>query len=464
MTEAEHFAQSEDFDYLHRIGDSYSQIRRYAPAFLEALHMKAVQAARDTLTAVETLKALNADNTRKVPTDAPTSFVRKRWESLVFTDAGVDRRFYELCTLSELKNALRSGDIWVQGSLQFKDFDEYLVPSGKLATLKQTGELPLAVATDCDAFLRERLLSLEQQFTAVNGMAKADTLPDTIITESGLKITPLTNSVPDEADALMRQAYGLLPRIKITELLLEVNEWTGFARLFTHIKGGESASDKTLLLTAILSDAINFGLANVAESCPGTTYAKLSWLQAWHIRDETYSAALAELVNAQFRQSFAGNWGNGTTSSSDGQRFKAGGQAEARGNINPKYGSEPGVLFYTRVSDQYAPFHAKVINVGVRDATCVLDGLLYHESDLRIEEHYTDTAGLTDHVFALMHLLGFRFAPAFATWPTSGCSSPESSVITRRSRPSSGARSTPSPSGLIGMKSSVWPPRSDRAR
>ena len=41
----------------------------------------------------------------------------------------------------------------------------------------------------------------------------------------------------------------------------------------------------------------------------------------------------------------------------------------------------------------------------------ILDGLLYHESDLRIAEHYTDTAGFTDHVFALCHLLGFRFAP-----------------------------------------------------
>ena len=30
---------------------------------------------------------------------------------------------------------------------------------------------------------------------------------------------------------------------------------------------------------------------------------------------------------------------------------------------------------------------------------------------VRIEEHYTDTAGFTDHVFGLMHLLGFRFAP-----------------------------------------------------
>ncbi|MBV9085107.1 MAG: Tn3 family transposase, partial [Acidobacteriaceae bacterium] len=38
-------------------------------------------------------------------------------------------------------------------------------------------------------------------------------------------------------------------------------------------------------------------------------------------------------------------------------------------------------------------------------------GLLDHGSDLAIQEHYTDTAGFTDHVFALCQLLGFRFAP-----------------------------------------------------
>ncbi|MCQ3991507.1 Tn3 family transposase, partial [Klebsiella pneumoniae] len=46
-----------------------------------------------------------------------------------------------------------------------------------------------------------------------------------------------------------------------------------------------------------------------------------------------------------------------------------------------------------------------------RDSTHVLDGLLYHETDLEITEHYTDSAGFTEHVFALMHLLGFAFAP-----------------------------------------------------
>ena len=327
------------------------------------------------------------------------------------TDTGIDRRYYELCALSEMKNALRSGDIWVQGSRQFKDFEDYLVPPAKFASLKQASELPLAVATDCDQYLHERLTLLETQLATVNRMAAANDLPDAIITESGLKITPLDAAMPDTAQALIDQTAMILPHVKITELLMEVDDWTGFTRHFTHLKSGDLAKDKNLLLTTILADAINLGLTKMAESCPGTTYAKLAWLQAWHTRDETYSTALAEVVNAQFRHPFAGHWGDGTTSSSDGQNFRTASKAESTGHINPKYGSSPGRTFYTHISDQYAPFHTKVVNVGVRDSTYVLDGLLYHESDLRIEEHYTDTAGFTDHLFALMHLLGFRFAP-----------------------------------------------------
>ena len=410
--EAQKLAQPAQFDFLHRIGESYSTLRRYAPQFLEVLTLRAAPAAKGVLGAIDVLRGMNADNARKVPADAPTAFVKPRWARLVLTDEGIDRRYYELCALSELKNALRSGDVCVQGSRQFKDFEDYLVPAGKFAAMKLASQLPLAVDTDCEQYLQSRLSLLEQQLATVNRLATANELPDAIITTgSGLKVTPLDAAVPETAQALIEQAAALLPHVKITELLMEVDEWTGFTRHFTHLKTGGSAPDKALLLTTILADGINLGLAKMAESCPGTTYARLSWLQAWHIRDETYSSALAELVNAQLGQPFAGNWGDGTTSSSDGQRFKAGGRAESTGHINPKYGSDPGRMFYTHISDQYAPFSAKVVNVGVRDSTYVLDGLLYHESDLAVEEHYTDTAGFTDHVFGLMHLLGFRFAP-----------------------------------------------------
>jgi TnpA family transposase len=409
--EAQTLARPGDFDFLHHIGESYATVRRYAPEFLAVLTFRAAPAATDLLKAIEVLRAMNKDNSRKVPADTPTGFIKPRWTKFVATEEGIDRRYYELCVLSELKNALRSGDVWVQGSRQFKDFEEYLVPAGMFTELKASGALPLAAATDCDQYLHDRLSLLEQQLAAVDRLAVSNDLPDAIITASGLKITPLDAAVPDEAQTLIELTAAQLPRVKITDMLMEVDEWTGFTRHFTHLKTGDTAKDKKLLLTAILADGINLGLTKMAESCPGTTYARLSWLQAWHIRDETYSTALAELVNTQSRQPLAGNWGDGTTSSSDGQRFKAGGRAQSTGHVNPKYGTEPGRMFYTHISDQYSPFSAKVVNVGVRDSTYVLDGLLYHESDLRIEEHYTDTNGFTDHVFGLMHLLGFRFAP-----------------------------------------------------
>ena len=53
-------------------------------------------------------------------------------------------------------------------------------------------------------------------------MAAANDLPDAIITESGLKITPLDAAVPDTAQVLIDQAATLLPHVKITELLMNV--------------------------------------------------------------------------------------------------------------------------------------------------------------------------------------------------------------------------------------------------
>jgi hypothetical protein len=61
--------------------------------------------------------------------------------------------------------------------------------------------MPLAVATDCDQYLHDRLTLLETQLATVNRMALANELPDAIITESGLKITPLDAAVPDTAQA-----------------------------------------------------------------------------------------------------------------------------------------------------------------------------------------------------------------------------------------------------------------------
>ena len=71
---------------------------------------------------------------------------------------------------------------------------------------------------------------------------------------------------------------------------------------------------------------------------------------------------------------------------------------------------------YSHVSDQGSQFWVGVVNCQLREATFVLDGLLYQDSP-PVREHYTDTHGYTDLLFGLFELLGFRFAPRLRDLP-----------------------------------------------
>ncbi|HDO8494809.1 TPA: Tn3-like element ISPa40 family transposase, partial [Salmonella enterica subsp. enterica serovar Concord] len=95
VTEAELLARPEAFDHLHLVSENFATLRRYTPAFLEVLQLRAATAAQAVLDAVQTLREMNADNLRKVPSDAPTAFIKPRWKPLVITPEGIDRRFYE---------------------------------------------------------------------------------------------------------------------------------------------------------------------------------------------------------------------------------------------------------------------------------------------------------------------------------------------------------------------------------
>ena len=167
VDEAEKLAQSDDFDFLALLGNSYPQLRRYAPQLLETFEFRATPASEDLLKAIKLLRELNASELRKIPTDAPCGFVRRRWEPHVMQGSEFDRRFYELCVLFELRNALRSGDLWVIGSRQFRDFEEYLL-SPATFTVMRTAGLPLAIKSDCESYLKERTEELQQMLTTVD--------------------------------------------------------------------------------------------------------------------------------------------------------------------------------------------------------------------------------------------------------------------------------------------------------
>lgn len=264
VEEAKRLARPIDYDYLDLLEKKFYTLRKYTPTLLKTLEFRSTKSAEPLMKAIDVIRDINETGKRKVPKDAPLNFVTNRWQKHVYDDDGtINRHYYEMAVITELRNYVRSGDVSIVGSRQHKDFDEYLVSKDEWSRI-QPDATKLVISMTASDYLAERTASLIQRLEWVSNNIKD--LEGINVEQGKLHISRLEKDTPE--------------------------------------------------------DARNFSSS-----------------------------------------------------------------------------------FYE------SSFYSKVINTNARDAVHVIDGLLHHETDLTIEEHYTDTAGYTDQVFGLTQLLGFRFAP-----------------------------------------------------
>ncbi|MBV8617107.1 MAG: Tn3 family transposase, partial [Acetobacteraceae bacterium] len=190
-----------------------------------------------------------------------------------------------------------------------------------------------AAPRTAEEYLAERRALLERRLAEVSAKAAANQLEDVRITGNELKISPLKAVTPAEAEALANQLYAMMPNLRITSVLAEVDRWTGFSSAFTHLHSGAPVEDRRVVLTAVLADATNLGLTRMADACAVASYRQLAWTAGWHVREDTYRQALATIVNAQQRHPLAAAFGAADVSSSDGQHFPTAGRGEAVGAL-----------------------------------------------------------------------------------------------------------------------------------
>ena len=396
-------------DALAHVIHGYHRFRRYAPRMLRALDIHAAAVVSPLIQAAKII----ADDQKEAPRQ--TSFLRRnsKWHRHLNSQEPDDSRLWEVAVLFQIREAFRSGDMWLRHSRRYADLKQALVPI-EAARASPRLTMPL----EPEIWLADRKARLQGSLEKLAKAARAGVIPGGSIEDGVLKMDRLTRAVPEDADDMVLDLYSRLPAARITDLLQEVDNDVGFTEAFTHLRTGVPCKDRVGLLNVLLAEGLNLGLSKMAEATSSHDYFQLSRLSRWHIESDAINRALAMVIAAQSELPMATNWGSGITASSDGQFFSAARQGEAMNLINAKYGSEPGLKAYTHVSDQFGPFSTQNIPATVNEAPYILDGLLMNEVGRKIKEQYADTGGFTDHVFAVTALLSYRFIPRIRDLPS----------------------------------------------
>ena len=394
-------------DALVTATERYATLRRLSPAFLDTFTFKASGTGTALIKAIDVIRDANTRKSRDLPDGVPLPFPNRQWKRLITESGRIDRRRYEIAIMATLRDRLRAGDVWIEGTRNYQRFDAYLL--GRRDAAKVADVLPFG--SNAASYLADRARNLDWRLRRFAKQLKTNKLEGVSLERDRLKLQQMPPVTPPEAEALDRKLDTLLPRVRITELLLEVAERTGFLNAFRDLRSGKEHDNPSTVLAAILADGTNLGLERMANASEGVSYAQLAWTHNWYLSPENYQAALAMIISAHHELPFARHWGAGTSSSSDGQFFRSGRSRSGAADVNAKYGAEPGVKIYSHLSDHFASFGSRIMSATAGEAPYVLDGLVLGAGNLPLHEHYTDTGGATDHVFALCHLLGFRFAP-----------------------------------------------------
>lgn len=281
LGETENLIRPEQDAYVDYFCKKYSSIRRFSSRFLSTLQFHNYRQGEENglLEALDLIRDIHAGNKRQLPADAPTDFVPSGWHAYIHDDDGPNRRYFELAALWVLRQRLRSGDIYTSHSRRYSNLESYFIPKDKWPQHRTEVSQLTGVPLDAESRLAERkqeLLGLVERVEIL-----LDEEGGELREEDGkLVLSPLeAEERSARLEQLEQQISSRLPKVDITDVLIEVDTLTGFSDHFEHLNASQQGRSRDLLLhlyTCLLAQSCNLGLWEIAQSTH-LDYHRLSW-------------------------------------------------------------------------------------------------------------------------------------------------------------------------------------------
>jgi TnpA family transposase len=420
MATVNELARPENSGYLEEMVAQYGRIKKILPRLFQDIEFEAAPTGEGLLDIFHFLASLQYDKGQYLE-NPPSDIITPVWKGLITDQEGrISKKGYTICFLNHFLDALKRRDIYVALADRWGDPRMKLLPENQWKSDKDR----ICASLGHYGNGKDAMADLTEELdTAYRKVASNFQYNDSVRLDLSGKHPSLTISKldklaePDSLRSLRQTINGLLPKVDLTELLLEVHGHTGFADSFSHVSESSSRSkDLTTSICAVLiAEACNIGLEPlVKDNVPALTRHRLSWVKQNFLREETLTMANSKLVDHQSTLSLVNKWGGGMVASADGLRFVTPVETISSGYNRKYFGTDRGITWYNFVSDQYTGFHGIVVPGTLRDSMFILDGLLEQQTGLVPTEIMSDTAGASEMVFGLFWLLGYQFSPRLA--------------------------------------------------
>ena len=232
------FKRLEERGYCDLLLTRYPSLRKYFSDFIR-LPFEVAKGSGPLIKAIQFVRQLDDGDLKKLPENTPTAFIPRELRRSLKDQAGnINRNVWEMGLALAMKDALRSGDLYLPQSKQHVSFWDLTLNEPNWDETKHT------VYTELQQPLPHEVRSaISSQFhEAVSAAQKRFGLDNFAEIHNGrLKLKRDDKlDVPDKVNQLQKVIDAHMPSIRIEQLLMEVDQMTHYSRHFVPIQHHQS--------------------------------------------------------------------------------------------------------------------------------------------------------------------------------------------------------------------------------